>query len=70
MAPIDDRPGDGVLDNDIDILPIDRQRTEGLAPILAPHLRLRVGGIPATSIGLIIQAGSTANWYLWRRSPW
>jgi SAM-dependent methyltransferase len=56
MAPIDYGPGEGVLDNYIDVPPFGRQRTEGLAPFLAPHLRLSVDGIPATSIGLVIRA--------------
>ncbi len=56
MTTIDYGPGQGVLDNYIDVPPYGRQAMEGLPPIFAPHLRLSVDGIPATSIGLIIRA--------------
>lgn len=56
MAPIDYGPGGRVLDHYVDVPPFDRPRGEGLAPVVAPHLRLSVDGIPATSIGLIIRA--------------
>jgi SAM-dependent methyltransferase len=56
MAPIDYGPGHGVLDHYVDVPPFGWQITDGFVPPLAPHLRLSVDGIPATSIGLIIQA--------------
>lgn len=57
IAPIDYGPGRGVLDDYVDVPPFGRQRGEGFARVYAPHLRLSVDGIPATSIGLVIRAG-------------
>jgi len=61
MAPIDYGPGRGVLDGYVDVPPYGRQRMDGFVLPVAPHLRLSVDGIPATSIGLVIRAGAGAG---------
>jgi hypothetical protein len=61
MAPIDYGPGRGALDGYVDVPPYGRQTMDGFALPVAPHLRLSVDGIPATSIGLVIRAGPPAT---------
>lgn len=56
-APVDFSLGDGVLDGFIDTPPYNPRGGRPAAMPVAPHLRLQVKGIAASSIGLIVRKG-------------
>ena len=58
MLPVDYASGAGVMDQFVDVPPFAHQPYPMLSYPSPPHLRLSVDGFVATSIGLIIRAGS------------
>jgi SAM-dependent methyltransferase len=58
MLPVDFSVGSGVMDQFVDVPPFAHQPHPALAYPAAPHLRISVDGFVATSIGIIIRAGS------------
>ncbi|MBR0680989.1 class I SAM-dependent methyltransferase [Roseomonas eburnea] len=57
MLPIEEAAGRLPLDGYIDTPPYAPMSGKGLALPAPPHLRVSVEGIPATSLGIIVQAG-------------
>jgi len=58
MRPFDDTQGPGMMDRFVDLPPYEPGRPP-LGFLSPPHLRLSIGGFPATSIGLVIEAGGS-----------
>lgn len=62
MAPLEDAPGEGLMDRYVDLPPFAAEG-EGspLGALAPPHLRLSIRGYPVTSAGILVTAGGSGG---------